>query len=73
MNESIHGEGTPFEAEDRVTGLIEQQAADPVPIVGPPEGRLSDLCHGGGLAAPPGFCNEIGVLWPIAPCGLTSL
>ncbi len=29
--------------------------------------------HGDGLAASPGFCNEIGGLWPIAPCGRSSL
>jgi hypothetical protein len=28
---------------------------------------------GDGLAASPGFCNEIGGLWPIAPCGRSSL
>jgi hypothetical protein len=25
---------------------------------------------GDGLGASPGFCNEIGGLWPMAPCGL---
>ncbi len=29
--------------------------------------------HGDGLVAPPEFCNEIGGLLPIAPCGRTSL
>ena len=40
---------------------------DPPPFVGPPEARVSGLFHGGGLAAPPAFCNEIGVLWPNSP------
>jgi hypothetical protein len=29
--------------------------------------------HDDGLGAPSGFCSEIGDLWPIAPCGRTSL
>jgi hypothetical protein len=28
---------------------------------------------GDGLGASPGFCNEIGGLWPMAPCGRSSL
>jgi len=39
---------------------------DPVPFFGPPDGGLSRLLHGGWLAAPPEFCNEIGGLLPIA-------
>ncbi len=40
---------------------------DPVPFYGPPEGGVSGLFHGSWLVTPPGFCNEIGGLWPIAP------
>lgn len=46
---------------------------DPVPFVGPPECGVSGLLHGVWLAAPSKFCNEIGGLLPIAPCGRTSL
>jgi hypothetical protein len=37
------------------------------PNFGPPEDRVFRLYHDGGLVAPPGFCNEIGTLFPIAP------
>jgi putative transposase len=46
---------------------------DPRPFSGPPEAGVSGLSHGGGLGAPPGFCNAIGGLWPMAPCGRSSL
>ena len=48
-------------------------AGDPRPFVGPPEVRVSGTAHGGGLGAPPEFCNVIGGLWPMAPCGRSSL
>ena len=32
--------------------------------------EFSGLGRGGGLGAPSGFCNEIGGLLPMAPCGL---
>ena len=48
-------------------------AADPIPLFGPPEGGVFRLLHDGGLVAPSGLINEIGTLWPIAPCGRTSL
>jgi transposase len=46
---------------------------DPRPFSGPPEAGVSGHLHGGGLGAPPGFCSEIGGLWPMAPCGRSSL
>jgi SRSO17 transposase len=55
-------------SEIRVRPLI-----DPIPLFGPPEGGVFQLLHDGGLVAPSGLINEIGILWPIAPCGRTSL
>jgi hypothetical protein len=37
------------------------------PIFGPPDVRVFRLHHDGGLGSPPGFCNVIGTLYPIAP------
>ena len=47
--------------------------SDPRPFVGPPEVGVSGTAHGGGLGAPREFCNVIGGLWPMAPCGRSSL
>ena len=46
---------------------------DPIPLFGPPEGGVFRLLHDDGLVALSGLINEIGTLWPIAPCGRTSL
>ncbi len=35
--------------------------------------EFSGFIQGGGLVSLPGFINEIGTLFPIAPCGRTSL
>jgi putative ABC transport system substrate-binding protein len=50
-------------------------AGDPAlrPNFGSPEAGVFRLFHDGGLAAPTRLSNIIGVFWPIAPCGRSSL
>jgi hypothetical protein len=43
------------------------------PNFGSPEAGVFRLFHDGGLAAPTRLSNIIGVFWPIAPCGRSSL
>ncbi len=55
------------------TSTCSEPQLDPRPNVGPPEGRVFRPFHDGGLVAPSGLISEIGTLWPIEPCGRSSL
>lgn len=55
------------------SGASDPKPFDPKPFFGPTELGVSGLLQGDGLAASPKFCNEIGGLLLIAPCGRTSL
>lgn len=50
-----------------------QRQFEPTPLFGSPAGRVFRLHRGNGLAALPDFISMIGALFPIAPCGLSSL
>ena len=53
---------------ERFNVYAEQQHAPCAvrPFIGPPDVRFSSSDHDGGLAAPPGLCNAICTLYPIA-------
>lgn len=46
---------------------------DCAPMCPHPKLEFSLSVTSGGLVSPAGFSSEIGTLFPIAPCGLTSL
>jgi hypothetical protein len=43
------------------------------PTLDRPKLEFSGLIHDDGMGAPSGSCNVIGGLFPIAPCGRSSL
>ena len=76
MEEQIIGALKEREAGAKTADLgfpIDSEGLDCTPSLDRPRVEFSGLIHGDGLAASPGFSNEIGGLLPIAPCGRSSL
>ena len=57
----------------RSFSLGEWRRPDQPPKLGPPEGGVSRRRHDGGPVAPSRSMNEIGAVFPSAPCGRFSL